>query len=105
MAGPNLFVRSKWHTGERNVAIGDVVWLADQNALRGQYKMARVIDVNADKKGVVRDVKVRTFPSYPVPIKKLNSGGMKRLSDKIPATTLHKDVRRLVILIPVEEQK
>lgn len=74
LAGPNLFVRSKWHTKERNVAVGDVVWLADQNALRGQYKMARVIDVNTDKKGVVRDVKVRTFPSYPVPVKKVNSG-------------------------------
>lgn len=31
MAGLNLFVRSKWHTRERNVAVGDVVWLADQN--------------------------------------------------------------------------
>lgn len=105
LAGPNLFVRGKWHTKERNVAVGDVVWLADQNALRGQDKMARVIDVNTDKRGVVRDVKVRTFPSYPVPVKKVNSGGTKRLSDKIRATTLHRDVRRLVILIPIEEQK
>lgn len=38
LAGPNLFVRSKWHTGQRNVAIGDVVWLCDQNALRRQFK-------------------------------------------------------------------
>lgn len=67
--------------------------------------MARVSDVNTDKGGVVRDVKVRTFPSYPVPVKKANNRGMKGLSDKIPATTLHRDVRRLVILIPVEEQK
>lgn len=28
----------------------DVVWLADQNALRGQFKLARVVSVNADKK-------------------------------------------------------
>lgn len=35
--GPNLFIRSKWHTKQRNVMLGDVVWLADQNALRGQY--------------------------------------------------------------------
>lgn len=51
LAGPNLFVRNKWHTKERNIAVGDVVWLADQNALRGQYKMARVVSINADKKG------------------------------------------------------
>ena len=70
LAGPNLFIRNKWHTKERNVSVGDVVWLADQNALRGQYKLARVVSANTDVKGVVRDVLVRTFPSYPVPIRK-----------------------------------
>ncbi|KAK5854465.1 hypothetical protein PBY51_015528 [Eleginops maclovinus] len=70
LAGPKLFVRTKWHTVQRNVAVGDVVWLADQNALRGQYRLAKVINVNADKKGIVRDVHVRTFPSYPVPTMK-----------------------------------
>ncbi|KAJ7999295.1 hypothetical protein DPEC_G00213940 [Dallia pectoralis] len=34
LAGPGLFIRTKWHTTERNVAVGDVVWLCDQNALR-----------------------------------------------------------------------
>lgn len=62
MAGPNLFIRSKWHTKERNVAVGDVVWLADQNSLRGQYKMGRVVSVNTDKKGIMRYVNVRTSP-------------------------------------------
>lgn len=113
LAGPNLFIRNKWHTKERNVAVGDVVWLADQNALRGQYKLARVVSVNTDSKGIVRDVLVKTFPSYPVPITKAdskelptraNAKGTKRLKLKIPATILHRDVRRLVILLPIEEQ-
>lgn len=52
--------------------MGDVVWLADQNALRGQLKLAKVVSVNADKKGTVRDVMVRVFPSYPVLIVKTN---------------------------------
>lgn len=104
LAGPNLFVRTKWHTAHRNVAIGDVIWLADQNALRGQFRLARVIDVNTDRKGIVRDVYLRSFPSYPVatvkPTKK-----MKKHSTKIPATVLHRDVRRIVVLLPVEEQQ
>lgn len=113
LAGPNLFIRNKWHTKERNVAVGDVVWLADQNALRGQYKLARVVSVNADSKGIVRDVLVKTFPSYPVHITKANgkegptrANGerTKRLQTKIPAIILHRDVRRLVILLPTEEQ-
>lgn len=112
LAGPNLFVRSKWHTRERNVAIGDVVWLADQNALRGQYKLGRVINANADKKGIVRDVHVRTFPSYPVPVRRQGQEKATRKDSeskskvlKIPATVLHRDVRRLVVLLPAEEQE
>ncbi|XP_041831483.1 uncharacterized protein LOC121633477 [Melanotaenia boesemani] len=113
LAGPSLFVRSKWHTRERNVAVGDIVWLADQNALRGQFKLARVISVNPDKKGVVRDVQVRTFPSCPVTIKKSakeesGCGAVKvgrKTHMKVPATILQRDVRRLVILVPAEEQQ
>lgn len=29
LAGPNLFLRTKWHTMHRNVAIGDIVWIAN----------------------------------------------------------------------------
>lgn len=104
LAGPNLFVRTKWHTAHRNVAIGDVVWLADQNALRGQFRLARVIDVSTDRKGIVRDVYLRSFPSYPVATVKLTKKQKKR-SSKIPATILHRDVRRIVVLLPVEEQQ
>ncbi|XP_059192192.1 uncharacterized protein LOC131974080 [Centropristis striata] len=104
LAGPNLFVRTKWHTAHRNVAIGDVVWLADQNTLRGQFRLARVVDVNTDKKGVVRDVHVRTFPSYPVSTVKPTQK-VKKPATKIPATVLHRDVRRIVVLLPVEEQQ
>lgn len=52
LAGPNLFVRSRWHTTERNVAVGDVVWLADQNGLRGQYKLIWVVSVNKGQKAL-----------------------------------------------------
>lgn len=58
LARPSLFIRSKGHTKEHNVAVGDIVCVADQNALRGHYKLARVVSVNTDKKGVLRDVKV-----------------------------------------------
>lgn len=81
MSGPNLFIRSKWHTRERNVAVGDIVWVSDQNALRGHGRLARVIDVNTDKKGVVRDVKVGTFPSSQFPQQNL-SGGQKLAEQK-----------------------
>lgn len=86
------------------MAIGDVVWLAEQNALRGQFRLARVVDVNTDKKGIVRDVLLRSFPSYPVSTVKPTQK-VKMHSPKIPATILHRDVRRIVVLLPVEEQQ
>lgn len=102
LAGPNLFVRNKWHTKERNVAVGDIVWIADQNALRSQYKLGRVVNVNPDKKGIVRDANIRVFPSYPVSISK---PAKEQSGLKIPATILHRDVRRLVVLLPIEDQR
>lgn len=105
LAGPNLVVRSKWHTSQRNVAVGDVVWLCDQNALRGQFKLGRVVSTNPDRKGVVRDVNIRIFPSYCIPITKPLKGKPSHpVKEKIQATILHRDVRRLVVLLPAEEQ-
>ncbi len=71
-----------------------------------------MVKVNADHKGVVRDVNVRVFTDYPVsgvkPDKAIvtdkTKGADKILTAKIPPTILHRDVRRLVVLIPVEEQ-
>lgn len=106
LAGPNLFVRNKWHTAERNVAVGDIVWLCDQNALRGQFKLGRVISVNSDPRGIVRDVNVRVSPNHCVPVQRSTvresaSSDRKRVCQ---GTVLHRDVRRLVVLLPIEEQ-
>nr|XP_057945469.1 uncharacterized protein LOC131139671 [Doryrhamphus excisus] len=106
LAGPNLFIRSKWHTTQRNVKIGDIVWIADQNALRGQFKLGRVVSTNPDDKGIVRDVDVKVFPSYCVPLVKAKRthptcDGPR---EKMHSTILHRDVRRLVVILPVEEQ-
>ncbi|XP_063074175.1 uncharacterized protein LOC134464728 [Engraulis encrasicolus] len=104
LAGPNLFIRSKWHTAKRNVAVGDVVWLCDQNALRGQYKLARVTNVNADPKGIVRDAYVKVPASGCAQDKARPKARQTKKSWDAQGTTLHRDVRRLVVLLPVEEQ-
>ncbi|XP_038139707.1 uncharacterized protein LOC119782698 [Cyprinodon tularosa] len=110
LAGPNLFIRSKWHTMKRNVAVGDIVWLCDQNALRGHFKLGRVISVNADTRGIVRDVNVKVVTSLCTPEVRPAS---KNPASKLPPssilrdtqfTILHRDVRRLVVLLPAEEQ-
>ncbi|KAK7918663.1 hypothetical protein WMY93_009947 [Mugilogobius chulae] len=83
------------------------------NALRGQFKIARVVGVNPDHRGVVRDVHVKVSPSYGAlgwmrspksgPVVK-DSGSPLESSKSCQSTILHRDVRRLVVLVPVEDQ-
>ena len=100
LAGPNLFVREKWHTKERNVQIGDIVWIADSNALRGQFRLGLVTATRPDRHGVVRDVDVKVCAGLPV----ASTERKGRTSKQLPSTlTLRRDVRRLVVLIPAED--
>ena len=77
------------------------MWLADQNALRGQFRLGRVVEACPDAKGVVRDVKVRTCQSCPVTRRQFKRNQSLEIC---PSTILHRDVRSLVVLLPVEEQ-
>ncbi|KAK7933355.1 hypothetical protein WMY93_004251 [Mugilogobius chulae] len=108
LAGPNLFIRSKWHTLERNVAVGDIVWLCDQNALRGQFRLGRIVAAVPDRKGVVRDVDVLVASGSYVPVLQSRFAAQDSVAQdqkaKFSCTVLHRDVRRLVVLLPVEEQ-
>lgn len=98
LAGLGLFIRQKWHVPARNVVAGDLVWL---NALRGQFRLGRVMEVCLEDRGMVRDVRVRTCQCLPVLGRQPKRG---QGVEKCPSIILHRDVRRLVVLLPVEEQ-
>ena len=61
--------------------------VADQNAIRGDYRLALVSEVYPDHKGRVRQVQV----SY-------------ELSDSSKYTSVKRDVRKLVLILPIQEQ-
>ena len=86
---PSVVIRHKWHVEVRNLKVGDIVVVSDQNALRGDYRLARVSEVYPDVKKRVRHVQV----SY-----KLIGEGSKGLA------SVKRDVRQLVLILPVEEQ-
>ncbi|XP_068507336.1 uncharacterized protein [Syngnathus scovelli] len=87
---------------------GDIVWLCDQNALRGHFKLGRVISVNPDSRGIVRDVTLRVVRTSCAPEIRPTTSASKHPTSSIQrdhqSTILHRDVRRLVVLLPVEEQ-
>ncbi|XP_071959796.1 uncharacterized protein [Antedon mediterranea] len=66
-----LMERQKWFKERRTVDVGDIVIIAE-NSPRGQWRMARVLEVYKDARGLVRSVKLRTASAELVrPITKL----------------------------------
>lgn len=79
-----------------------MVWLTDQNIARGQIRLGRFVSAYPDKKGVVRDVDLRICMGLPGPF----VPRVRRGHSSLPTTiVLRRDVRRLVVLIPVEDQR
>ena len=81
---PNLVICPKWHTERRNLQKGDVVLIQDDNALRGKWKKALVVDATPSSDGKVRHVTVR----YRTP------GNIEINVDR--------PVQKLILLVPID---
>ena len=55
---PTLLRQNKWYDSHRDVQEGDIVLVADRNALRGEYRVARVVRAQPGRAGKVRQVHV-----------------------------------------------
>ncbi|XP_014676964.1 PREDICTED: uncharacterized protein LOC106816843 [Priapulus caudatus] len=93
---PNLLVRRKWHHAQRDVKVGDLVLVADANAVRGSYHMAVVSGVTKGSDGRVRTCAV-AYKNFPASEKLDAYGGAKY-------TAVRRAVQRLVVVLPVDEQ-
>lgn len=56
---PLLQSRQKWTTIRKNLAIGDIVLVSAENSPRNSWPLGRVVEVFADKKGLVRRTRVK----------------------------------------------
>lgn len=69
---PSLQERQKWHQAQRNVQVGDLVLVADDNVPRNQWPLARVMNVFPGEDGLVRSAEVKAKGStYKRPITKI----------------------------------
>ena len=92
---PSLLVRQKWHTGQRNLKVGDVCLIQDSSALRSEYRLARVTECYPDSKGRVRNVELMVKPK-------------QGKSDKyIPSKPIYlkRHVNNLVVLVPADDEE
>ena len=69
---PSLVPRKRWRVERRNLQVGDVVTVADQNAFREKRTMGKIVDVFPGSDGRIRNVKVKTPKGvYSPPITKI----------------------------------
>ena len=57
---PDLQNRQKWFQPKRNVQIGDIVLIVDDQAPRNSWPMGLVYETHEDKQGLVRSAKIKT---------------------------------------------
>ena len=57
---PTIALRQKWPDVERNLKIGDIVLVIENNAPRGKWRFGRVVEQFPDRQGIVRTVEVQT---------------------------------------------
>ena len=88
-----LLIEQKWHTVKRNLIEGDLVLVQDSRAIRGEWKLAQVIEAKPGSDGLVRDVSIR-YKSQSI------GNQYKGQQDIIVKRSAH----RLVLLLPVNEQ-
>jgi hypothetical protein len=77
----SLQQRQKWTKSERNVAVGDIVLLKDENMPRNDWSMGRVTATKPDSKGYVRSVVLKTSTAE-----------------------LHRPINKLVVLLESQTQ-
>ncbi|CAG7733943.1 unnamed protein product, partial [Allacma fusca] len=70
---PVLNRQDKWFRSTKPIQVGDVVIIADDNAIRNQWERARVVDVHPGTDGIIRVVTVKTARGsiYRRPVHKL----------------------------------
>ena len=69
---PTLVPRKKWHVENCNVAVDDIVTVADQNSVRGKWAVGRVTKVQPGADRRVQNVTVKTATGeYSCPVTKI----------------------------------
>ena len=87
--------RPKWNKPRRNMRVGDIVLIKDDNVPRNLWRKARVDDVYTDDDGLVRKVKIVVADSS------LNERG-ERTRDM---SVLERPIQKLVLLQGIEDAK
>lgn len=89
----NLQSRDKWTKKRRNLKIGDIVMVVDENMSRNLWKLGRVVSAQTDDDGLVRKVRIIVGTSD------LDAKGVR----KSKLSELDRPIHKLILLQETEE--
>ena len=85
--------RQKWNTQRRNVKVGDIVLLKDDEVPRMEWPLAVVIETQESNDGLIRRVKIKVGTK--------TSDGKKGYLYK--PSILERPIQRLVVLVEAKD--
>ena len=94
---PSLVIRPKWHVERQNVKKGDVVFIQDGNAVRGEWKLGIVTNTFPSDDGKIRRVEV-SYKNFR-PEEKLDTYNGTNY------TSVERSVQRLIVLVAADEDE
>lgn len=91
----NIAIRQRWHVPRRNLQIGDIVMVKDEDLPRNEWRLGQVLETNANKDGLVRKVKIRLGD------RNLNQKGERVCKPSV----VERPIQKLVLLMENELNK
>ncbi|XP_049336637.1 uncharacterized protein LOC125802479 [Astyanax mexicanus] len=85
----NITLRQRWHSPRRNVKIGDIVIVKEEEVPRNEWRLGRVLDVCKDQDELVRKATVQLGS------RKLGKAGQNVMNTSI----LERPIHKLVVLV------
>ena len=89
----NITLRQLWHAPRRNVDVGDIVIIKEEDVPRNEWKLAMVVEAPEDDDGLLRKVTVQ------VGERKLGKKG-ERLNQP---SIVQRPIQKLVVLVKSSE--
>lgn len=85
----NISLRQRWLTPRRNIEVGDVVIVKEDNVPRNEWKLARIVETSEDDDGLVRKVKLQ-----------MGQSNLGRKGERLKQPSiLERPVQKLVVLV------
>ncbi|XP_049318702.1 uncharacterized protein LOC125780534 [Astyanax mexicanus] len=85
----NITLRQRWHSPRRNVKIGDIVIVKEEEVPRNEWRLGRVLDVCKDQDELVRKATIQLGS------RKLGKAGQNVMNTSI----LERPIHKLVVLV------